>query len=235
GWYFSADQAFDMAVAYQLNAKADYLSAMLANMNYEGGCNPVNVSYINGLGWKRSRETVTQWGLNDRRTLPPSGIPQGNIQAAFFYLWNYQTALEGLCFPPNGAGNAPYPYYDRWADAWNVSTEFVVLNQARGLGTLAFLAAQSPAKAQRWKALPAKIKLPAAKVAVGKPVTLTLQVPANLDLRGARVTWEGNDQEPAYGLSYTVTPSKSGAQWVEAEAQWPDGRRVFAQASFTAQ
>ncbi|HWH70407.1 MAG TPA: glycoside hydrolase family 9 protein, partial [Candidatus Sulfotelmatobacter sp.] len=136
GWYFSADQAFDMAVAYQLNPKADYMSAMLANMNYEGGCNPVNVSYINGLGWKRSRETVTQWGLNDRRTLPPSGIPQGNIQAAFFYLWNYQTALEGLCFPPNGAGSAPYPYYDRWADAWNVSTEFVVLNQARGLGTL---------------------------------------------------------------------------------------------------
>ena len=34
---------------------------LLANMNYEGGCNPVNVSYVTGLGWKRQREIVSQW------------------------------------------------------------------------------------------------------------------------------------------------------------------------------
>jgi len=55
GWYFSASQAFDLAVAYQLNPSQDYLDAMLANVNYEGGCNPVNASYISGLGWKRQR------------------------------------------------------------------------------------------------------------------------------------------------------------------------------------
>ena len=36
---------------------------MLANMNYEGGCNPVNVSYITGLGWKRQRDIVSRLGL----------------------------------------------------------------------------------------------------------------------------------------------------------------------------
>ena len=36
------------------------MAALLENMNYEGGCNPVNVSYITGLGlWKRQRDIVS--------------------------------------------------------------------------------------------------------------------------------------------------------------------------------
>src|SRR5262249_8999991 len=121
GWYFSTDQAFDLAVAYQLNPKAQYLDAMLANMNYEGGCNPVNVSYVTGLGWKRQRDIVSQWALNDLRVLPPSGIPVGNIQSGFAYLENYGGALKALCFPSDNASSAPYPFYDRWGDSWNVT------------------------------------------------------------------------------------------------------------------
>jgi hypothetical protein len=55
-----------------------------------------------------------------------------------------------------------------------------------------------------------------------------------MDLSGARITWEARDQEPAFGASYTFTPQNNGVQWVEAEAQFPDGRRAFAKASFTA-
>src|SRR5262249_5469050 len=39
GWYFSASQAFDIAVGYQIQARPEYLDAMVANMNFEGGCN----------------------------------------------------------------------------------------------------------------------------------------------------------------------------------------------------
>jgi len=53
-------------------------------------------------------------------------------------------------------------------------------------------------------------------------------------LQHARIVWEGRDQEPAYGSTFTFTPQNNGTQWVEAEAQWPDGRRVFATANFTA-
>jgi len=56
------------------SAAPEFLDAMLANMNYEGGCNPVNVGYVTGLGWKRQREIVNQYSWNDRRVLPPSGI-----------------------------------------------------------------------------------------------------------------------------------------------------------------
>ncbi|HEV2394933.1 MAG TPA: glycoside hydrolase family 9 protein [Verrucomicrobiae bacterium] len=234
GWYFSCDQAFDIAVAYQLNPNPAYINAMLANMNFEGGCNPVNVSYVTGLGWKRQRDIVSQWALNDTRVLPPSGIPVGNISATFGYLWDYSGELEGLCFPSDGATTAPYPFYDRWGDSWNVSSEMVVLNQARGIGMLAFLAAQGPYKTQLWTApANAQIVVPASVVPVGSPVTLSLQAPG-MDLSGARVTWEARDQEPIFGQTFTYSPQNNGLQWVEAEAQWPDGRRVFAKASYTA-
>ena len=83
GWYFSCDNAFDIATAYALNPKQGYMDAMLANMNYEGGCNPVNATFVTGLGWKRPREIVNQWAPLDRQVLPPSGIPVGNIAASF--------------------------------------------------------------------------------------------------------------------------------------------------------
>ena len=83
GWYFSGDQAFDMAVAYQLNAKPEYMTAMVANMNYEGGCNPLNLAYVTGMGWKRQRDIVSQWHMVTPTMLPPAGIPVGNVTASF--------------------------------------------------------------------------------------------------------------------------------------------------------
>src|SRR5205814_619362 len=162
GWYFSSDRAFDIAVAYQLfprpdlasDPRRDYLEAILSNLNYEGGCNPVNVTYVTGLGWKRQREIVHQYAQNDRRVLPPTGIPLGNIQSGFQYLNNYGNELGALCFPQDGVAAAPYPFYDRWADTFNTRTEFA--------------------------------------------------------------------------------PVRVGPQWLEVEAQWPDGRRVFAVANFSA-
>ncbi len=231
GWYFSADQAFDMAVAYQLNPKPDYLDAMLANMNYEGGCNPVNVCYVTGLGWKKPKDIVSQWHVNDKRALPPSGLPVGNIQDGFSYLNTYGTELSGLCFPSDGA-NPPYPFYDRWGDSWNVTTEMVVLNSARGLGTVAFLAANTGGNTGRWKPVAGKIKVPAT-AKVGSTVTVSLKA-AKLNLSGARITWEARDQEPAYGSTFSFSPKNAGPQWVEAEAEMPDGRRAFAQATFNA-
>ncbi len=236
GWYFSTDQAFDLAVAYQLNPKSQYMTAMLANLNYEGGCNPINLSYVTGLGCKRQRDIVSQWALNDTRVLPPTGIPVGNISADFSYLIfpNYGRELEALCFPSDGAAVAPYPFYDRWGDSWNVSSEMVVLNQARSIGTLTFLAAQTAYQNQPWQAPGnAQIIVPASTVPIGQPVTLSLQVPG-LDLTSARVTWEARDQEPAFGSTFTFAPQNNGVHWVEAEAQLPDGRRAFAKASFNA-
>jgi hypothetical protein len=47
--------------------------------------------------------------------------------------------------------------------------------------------------------------------------------------------WEANGQEPAFGgQNFTFTPGpQAGAYWIEAEVQWPDGRRAFATNSVT--
>ena len=41
-------------------------------------------------------------------------------------------------------------------------------------------------------------------------------------------------QEPSFGgTSFTFTPTVVGVLWIEAEAHWPDGRRVFAAATIS--
>jgi hypothetical protein len=236
GWYFSGDAAFDLAVAYQLDyprlndPRPKLLEALISNLNYEQGCNPVNVTYLTGLGWKRQREIVHQYAQNDRRVLPPTGIPLGNIQAGFGWLELYQRELGNLSFPSDSDELAPYPFYDRWGDSFNLSTEFVILNQARSLGYLAWLMAQTPLKNQSWKPVSAQITGVAAKSSAQSKPTVELTAPG-IDLTSARIVWEASGQEPVFGKSFSFSPGQ--IQWLEAEAQLPDGRRVFAATNFT--
>ncbi len=231
GWYFSSERAFDLAVGHQIEPRQEFIDAIVANMNYEGGCNPVNVSYVTGLGWKRQRDVVHQFALADRRALPPSGIPVGNIVGSFQYQDNYKQELNSLDFPDDDAPTAPYPLYDRWGDSWNVYAEFVHLDQARSLASLAFLATLTDKKSQAWRSATATIVVPQ-EIEIGKPTTVTVQ--ASVDLNGARVVWEARDQEPGFGSQYSITPRSSGNYWIEAEIQWPDGRRAFASTSTVA-
>jgi hypothetical protein len=63
---------------------------------------------------------------------------------------------------------------------------------------------------------------------------LAVKDPDKLDLTKARIVWEGRENPPVFASEFTFTPRQPGEQWVEAEAQLPDGRRVFAAAAFTA-
>jgi hypothetical protein len=231
GWYFSSDQAFDLTVAYQLDPRPTYAEAVIANLNFEAGTNPNNVSFITGLGDRRQREIVHQYAQSDRRVLPPTGIPLGSLQASFDYVGLYKNALRELSFPLDDAKLSPYPLYDRWSDAYNVTTEFVITNQARSLGSLAFWAAQAPGHDQPWKAARGQIQAPVSTKG-DQPLTFKLLAP-DVDLTGARIVWEARDSEPVIGDTFTFTAKNTGAQWVEAEAQLPDGRRVFAANNFT--
>ncbi|MGH7969807.1 MAG: glycoside hydrolase family 9 protein, partial [Limisphaerales bacterium] len=234
GWYFSSEQAFDIAVAYQFNPTPLYLDALVYNMNYEGGCNPVNVSFLTGLGWKRPRNIVDQYSLNDWRILPKDGVPISNIIAGFQPVWTYQWELMALSYPPDSSDTAPYPYYDRWSDDWNVSTEGSTTDMARGFAATAWLAARTALATQPWGSTNATLITPAGAQLPGQPVTVTLAV-ADTNLSAARIVWEAAGQEPNFGsLSYTFTPGAQPSNyWVEAEVQWPDGRRAFATNSVT--
>ncbi len=239
GWYFSSERAFDVTAAYQLQARPEYRETVIANINYEGGCNPLNMTYVTGIGYKRQREVVSQYAWNDRRILPPAGLPQGNIRAGYGYLEAYfspgtsYSELPGLSFPSDVTGTAPYPYYDRWTDMIDTTTEFVVMDMARSLASLSFWMAQGDAAAQSWKPVAGQIVGLDAPIQADAPSTLSLSAPG-IDLSNAQVLWEVRFLEPQFGNPATITPKFSGDHWIEAEAILPDGRRVVAVSNFVA-
>ena len=233
GWYFSLDQASDAAVAYQISQKPAYLEALVGAMNYEAGTNPLNQTFLTGIGLKRQREIVSQYGVSDRRVLPPTGVPTGNIQSNFDYLQNYGLTLGQLSFPGDNLSSGAYPFYDRWSDTWNVTTEFITVNQARSMLSTALLAGRTASATKAWTAKAAQIVVPTTVVPVAAPLTLSVSVPG-VDLTGARIVWEAREQEPAFGNTYTISPKSNGEQWVEVEITWTDGRRAFGSATFTA-
>jgi hypothetical protein len=238
GWFFPGDCAFDLAVAAQLENpqvpdwRAKLLDAIIGNLNYEAGGNPVNICFITGLGAKRQHEIVHQFALNDRRALPPTGIPLGAIQAGFGWLEPYGRELGALSWPPDGDEKSPYPIYDRWSDSFNVTTEFVALIQARELAWLAWLMAQTPLNQQSWKPVAARIVGLPTKPVLGPPLSLTVAADG-VPLDRARIVWEANDQDPCIGNSFHLMLTNAGPAWVEVEAQLSDGRRVFGITNFT--
>ena len=227
GWYFPVDYAFHAAVADQIAPSPEWMETAIGNLNYEAGANPNNVVFLTGLGSRRQREIVHQYAQNDRRVLPPSGIPLGSVQGGFAYMDHYKKDLGALTFPFDGDADSPYPFYDRWGDSFNTTTEFTVGPQGRGLAAMAWLMGQTKLKAQPWRSAAARIEGVPARVVVGQSFEVSLAA-EGLDSTKALVVWEARDQEPFLGAKRTFTPTRAGPFWIEVEAQWPDGRRAFA-------
>jgi hypothetical protein len=237
GWFFPTDRAFELATACQIDfpiandPKPQFIEAIIENLNYEAGRNPVNVSYITGLGWKQPREMVNHYAQNDWRVLPPSGLAFGNIQEGFPFLDPYQKDLGALTFPSDGDEKNPYPFYDRWGDTFNTAAEFVSPNLARSLATTAFVMAQTSKTNQPWKSIAAKIAEVSPKSS--KQISAELQVPG-FDLNGARTVWELQGLEPAMdGKQFGFNRPVRNEFFCEAEAHLPDGRRFFAAKTFS--
>jgi hypothetical protein len=132
------------------------------------------------------------------------------------------------------ADTATYADYDRWCDDWNVCIEGSTTDTARSPAGIAWLASQTSPAAQAWTSTNAAIRVPPGLRLLNQPLTVNLSV-ADPNLAGARIVWEANGQEPTFGTqAYTFTPGPTnGSYWIEAEVQWPDGRRAFATNSVT--
>jgi hypothetical protein len=96
------------------------------------------------------------------------------------------------------------------------------------LATAAWLAAQTSLVTQSWRTTTASITVPSTARLPNQPLTVTLNVSAT-NLTGTKIIWEAQEQEPIFGnQNYTFIPAHDGSFWIEAEVQWPDGRRAFA-------
>lgn len=238
--YHSLDRVSPIAASYALAPSADKLAALVGNLNYEAGANPVNMSFISGVGIRRQREVVNQWTNNDARFLPFPGQTTANIVHWPSPLQHYgnppSSELVNLAFPSGSwTTTIPtrYPVYDRWADTWNVNAEFVVARQASALVSLCVLANQTSAVSQPWTSGTAKIMGQdfLGYTALFRPLRFTF-TSSQVDSSTARIVWEGRTGEPAFGVSYEYVPTVVGQHWVEVEATAPDGRRVSDRITF---
>ena len=237
GWYFGENAVFDLVVAERLAEaapssglasaadRAAFSDAVAGNLAHLTGANPLDLAFVTGLAERAPREVVHSYAVNDRRALPPDGLPVGNLQQGLPWIRPYEGRLRGTSLPPDD-GPSAYPIYDRYSDTFNVSTEATVVDQARALAAAAALLARTPLARQPWRAAAARITgLPAAARA-GEAVTLRLEADG-LDSSRASVVWE-SEGRVFRGAAYTLSSATAGDAWVEAEALWPDGRRAFA-------
>lgn len=236
GWHFAHEYLFDLAAAETAttppsssNAASEVMPVMISDLDYPLGANPVNISYVTGLGRQRLRDVVSAFAKNDGRLLPPSGLPVGDLIPGFGWLPGYDQERKELSFPPDDDPRDPYPFYDRFGDSWNTQAEATVVTLARSLAGTAALMARTPLVRQPWNSAPARIALDPPSPRTGRPLTARIGV-EGLDLSQAFVIWDVPGHGVFTGPSLTLVPGRPGPFRIEAEAQWPDGRRAFATA-----
>jgi hypothetical protein len=92
---------------------------------------------------------------------------------------SYGPELSELSYPRDSGSKNVYPYYDRWSDAFNVTQEFITVNQARGFMATAFLATLTPSSGGAWSAPAATIAVPSRSRPERRPLHLERQVPGS--------------------------------------------------------
>jgi hypothetical protein len=219
GWYFSSENAFELMSAARFaelkgKARPDYLKGALANFYYQAGMNPVNISYITGLGLRWPTLPVSQYAHNDGRLLPPGGIIVGDVIAGCGWLGEYGRQLGALTFPSDGDKLDPWPLYDRFTDHWNVNAEMVIPVLARSLAAAAAIFATTTDKSRPYRKLSGMINGTGPFTAVCK----------DREIKDADVIWETSMGQVFKGIEVSINPE--GLDWIEMEAVWPDGQRL---------
>lgn len=227
GWHFTHAYIFNLAAAYSLDPRKDFLDAMVSDFDYPLGSNPNNISYVTGLGYERLRDVVSAYALNDHRILPPSGIPVGDLIPGFGWIQGYGDARKALSFPSDEDPKDPYAFYDRFGDSWNTQAEATIVVMAQALAGASALMAMTGLTGQEWRCAQARILVTPKVARPGRPLTLKLEVDG-LDVSEAFVVWDVPGFGVFVGQSLTLIPDQAGTLIVEAEAQWFDGRRTFA-------
>ncbi len=232
GWFWAMDSAFDVVPAALLDesVKEKAIKTLSDASGYEFGQNPSNRPFVTGTGNRWMREIVHQYATNDDRVLPPSGIPFGNVFGGPHNIYQYKmdgrNGLNSLFYPELGD---KFPFYDRsGTDAFNVTAEFTLDKQARHLAAYLYLLSQTGSTLKPWKSSVGKIVGAPDKIRSGEKFSATLEAPGMPSLDEAQVVWEASGSEPSFGTKFEGSVGDAFPGYLEVEAVWPDGRRVFA-------
>ena len=234
GWHFPISDTLDLVAAGVYSGSHEFDHAILSNIDYELGANPTDTCFLTGLGTRRRFEIVHQWARNDEFHLPMSGIPTGALVSGVPRIAPYQDELEQTIYPPHEGTDAPYAFYDRVIDTFDVATESVSYQLGRGLASAAYLMAGTRLAGQAYTHVNLSITGAPRKAEAGDTIRLGLELDHTaLKLEDALIIWEADGiGEPQTGNTLTFSPELPGQGWAVVEAQWPDGRRAFARVEF---
>jgi len=232
GWFWAMDPAMDLAAATLIrpddkNFERRVLAALAMWSAYEAGGNPIDRAFITGTGPVWRRQAVNRISLNDDRKLAAPGIPIGNVTSTPHNLKPYQidgtSGLRKLFYPFLDE----FPLYERSAtDAYNVREEWTVATGAKLLAGHLFLMGRSPAADQPWAPKSATIEGVPDKVREGDPLHARIALPEGI--KDAKIVWELIGHEPVTGHEFSAKAAPPGPARLEAEAVWPDGKRLSA-------
>jgi hypothetical protein len=232
GWFWGMDSGMDIAAAATLDPslREKAIQVLTDCSAYEFGGNPVNRSLVSGSGDRWMREIVHQYAHNDARVLPPSGIPFGNVFGGPHSLEQYKVeGRNGLNFQYVPHLGDTFPFYNRVAaDAFNVTAEFTVGQQARNFAAYSFLNSATAAPFPKWSPLQGQIVGLPDRTESGTPLHATLEAKNLPPLSEAQIIWESSGCDPISGEEFKGKAVGVFPGFVEVEAVWPDGRRVMA-------
>lgn len=162
GYYYPLEFCLNLAVSHILSPSSTKFNVILQNVNYMLGANPLNMTFLSGIGQRRQRNLVQVTSFNDPwRKLPVNGHLVGAISSGvplindgyfgFVYLNGDGTnEMSSLIFPQDG-GSPQYPFYDRFTDVWNINEEWVTgFSGAKTFAVAAWLASLTTYKDQEW-------------------------------------------------------------------------------------
>ncbi|MCP4176800.1 MAG: hypothetical protein GY756_03460 [bacterium] len=160
GWFFPVSfYSWDLLIGYKLYGKQKFLETALDQIHYTLGSNPMNKTFITGMGYNRFHEIVDQKSIYDNIEQPVSGLPVSPVTTEYTYLHKYNINFNKLTYPAskfdtkikewdkkkwNVYGILELPY-----DGWNIKGEMTIEKLGSMLSCMAILTPLKNKKTKR--------------------------------------------------------------------------------------
>jgi hypothetical protein len=150
GWFFPVSAySWDLLLGYKLYGNRKFLETALDQIHYTLGANPLNKTFITGLGYNRLHEIVDQKSLYDNIEEPVSGIPVSPVVTGYTYQHPYGNQLTTLTYPQSRF-NTNIPNWEKtpWIlygilelpyDGWNLKAEMTIEKLGTMLSCMAII------------------------------------------------------------------------------------------------
>ena len=159
GWFFPVSSySWDLLIGYKLYSNKKFLEIALGQIHYTLGANPLNKTFITGLGYNRLHEIVDQKSLYDGLEEPVIGIPVAPVVTGYSYFKQYGRDMHTLTYPIGKPDTSVKDWKKiKWTvygilempyDGWNIKGEMTI----EKLGTmLCCLAIVTPVSDKQFK------------------------------------------------------------------------------------